>query len=433
MKILSIQSSVAYGHVGNSAAVFPLQRLGHEVWPVLTVHFSNHTGYGAWRGPLLAADDVREVIAGIEDRGVLGQADAVLSGYQGDPAVGAIILDTVARVKELNPDAVYCCDPVMGDVGRGMFVRPGIPEFMRDTVVPQADIVTPNHFELDFLAGRETRTLDDILDAVDEVRERGPRDVLVTSVIHGDVPEGRLDMVAVSDEGAWAVETPAAADHAERLRRRHRGALPRAPALDRVCRDRAGPHHVLGVRDPREDHRGRHPRDPAGRCPGRDRGPAGALRGTPAALSSSVRLPVGIPRAPPGTPTTGVAGLVGGKLRVAVRADESEILAAVVLRVAVDMVQDEDEWQTVPLRGHRADGAATPLVVAEVPADVVGRLGVDERDTGLEPGGDVELSLSLPLAGVAAVHPTPAAREHRTAASALEHISTVGRGTDRAA
>ena len=208
MKILSIQSSVAYGHVGNSAAVFPLQRLGHEVWPVNTVHFSNHTGYGAWRGPLLAADDVRDVIAGIEDRGVLGEADAVLSGYQGDPAVGAIILDTVAKVKELNPEAVYCCDPVMGDVGRGMFVRPGIPEFMRDTVVPRADIVTPNHFELDFLAGRTTTTLDEILDAADDVRARGPRDVLVTSVLHGDVPEGRLDVVAVSDDGAWAVETP---------------------------------------------------------------------------------------------------------------------------------------------------------------------------------------------------------------------------------
>ena len=208
VKILSIQSSVAYGHVGNSAAVFPLQRLGHEVWPVLTVHFSNHTGYGAWRGPLLAADDVREVIAGIDDRGVLGEADAVLSGYQGDPAVGAVILDAVARVKELNPAAVYCCDPVMGDVGRGMFVRPGIPEFMRDTVVPQADILTPNHFELDFLAGRTTTTLAEILDAVDEVRARGPRDVLVTSVIHGDVPEGKLDVLAVSDDGAWAVETP---------------------------------------------------------------------------------------------------------------------------------------------------------------------------------------------------------------------------------
>ena len=208
MKILSIQSSVAYGHVGNSAATFPLQRLGHEVWPVLTVHFSNHTGYGEWRGPLLAASDVADVIAGIDDRGVLGEADAVLSGYQGDPAVGQVILDAVARVRELNPSAVYCCDPVMGDVGRGMFVRPGIPEFMRDTVVPRADIVTPNHFELDFLAGTTTRTLDEVLSAVDAVRERGPRDVLVTSVLHDAVPEGSLDVVAVSDAGAWALTTP---------------------------------------------------------------------------------------------------------------------------------------------------------------------------------------------------------------------------------
>jgi pyridoxine kinase len=208
VKILSIQSSVAYGHVGNSAAVFPLQRLGHEVWPVLTVHFSNHTGYGAWRGPLLAPTDVAEVITGIADRGVLGSADAVLSGYQGDPAMGAVILDAVDQVKAANPDAVYCCDPVMGDVGRGMFVRPGIPEYLRDVVVPRADIITPNHFELDFLAGRTTRTLPELLAAVDVVRAAGPRHVLVTSVLHGDVPEGSLEVVAVSDEGAWAVTTP---------------------------------------------------------------------------------------------------------------------------------------------------------------------------------------------------------------------------------
>ncbi|WP_431729588.1 pyridoxal kinase PdxY [Verrucosispora sp. TAA-831] len=208
MKILSIQSSVAYGHVGNSAAVFPLQRLGHEVWPVLTVHFSNHTGYGAWRGPLLAPADVAEVIAGIADRGVLGDADAILSGYQGDPAMGAVILDAVTLVKSANPDAVYCCDPVMGDVGRGMFVRPGIPEYLRDVVVPRADIVTPNQFELEFLAGRSTHSLDDVLAAVDVVRATGPRHVLVTSVLHGDAPPDSLEVVAVSDEGAWAVTTP---------------------------------------------------------------------------------------------------------------------------------------------------------------------------------------------------------------------------------
>lgn len=207
MRILSIQSSVAYGHVGNSAAVFPLQRLGHEVWPVLTVHFSNHTGYGDWRGPLLAPDDVREVIGGIGDRGVLGTADAVLSGYQGDPAVGAVILDAVAEVKALNPDAVYCCDPVIGDVGRGIFVRPGIPEFMRDEVLPRADIVTPNHFELDFLTGRTTTSTEELLAAVDELRSRGPRDVLVTSARYPESGE-TLDVVSVSDVGAWSVTTP---------------------------------------------------------------------------------------------------------------------------------------------------------------------------------------------------------------------------------
>ncbi|WP_299052745.1 pyridoxal kinase PdxY [uncultured Nocardioides sp.] len=218
MRILSVQSSVAYGHVGNSAAVFPLQRLGHEVWPVITVHFSNHTGYGEWRGPLLAASDVADVIRGIGERevpgpdgsavSVLATADAVLTGYQGAEDVGQVVLDAVARVKELNPAAVYCCDPVMGDVGRGMFVRPGIPEFMRDSVVPAADLITPNHFELDFLAGRETRTMAEVLDAVDAVRARGPRTVLVTSLLHDEVPEGHLDVLAVTDEGAWTVTTP---------------------------------------------------------------------------------------------------------------------------------------------------------------------------------------------------------------------------------
>jgi pyridoxine kinase len=208
VQILSIQSHVAFGYVGNSAAVFPLQRLGHEVWPVLTVNFSNHTGYGEWRGPLIAPTDVAAVIDGICERAAFPGIDAVLSGYQGDPAVGAVILDAVTRVKEANPDAVYCCDPVMGDVGRGFFVRPGIPEFMRDQVVPAADIITPNHFELDFLSGRTTTTLEDVVDAVDVVRATGPRDVLVTSVVHGALGSEELDLVAVSDEGAWAVTTP---------------------------------------------------------------------------------------------------------------------------------------------------------------------------------------------------------------------------------
>ncbi|WP_300678187.1 pyridoxal kinase PdxY [Nocardioides sp.] len=207
MQILSIQSQVAFGYVGNSAAVFPLQRLGHEVWPVLTVTFSNHTGYGEWRGPVLAASDVASVIQGIDERGALSTVSAVLSGYQGDPAVGAVVLDAVKRVKELNPRALYACDPVMGDVGRGMFVRPGIPEFMRDSVVPSADVITPNHFELNFLAGVEsTGTMDEVLAAVDAVRATGPSNVLVTSVVTSSARE--IDLVAVDADGAWAITTP---------------------------------------------------------------------------------------------------------------------------------------------------------------------------------------------------------------------------------
>jgi pyridoxine kinase len=208
MGILSIQSHVAYGHAGNSAAVFPLQRLGREVWPVMTVHFSNHTGYGAWRGPLLSARDIADVIAGVEDRGVMEGCEAVLSGYQGGEDVGAVILDAVAMVKRHNPDALYCCDPVMGDVGRGMFVRPGIPELMRDRVVPAADVVTPNHFELGFLTGTTSTTLTALLAAADALRSRGPAVVLVTSTILEDTPEDRLDLVAVSEAGAWRTRTP---------------------------------------------------------------------------------------------------------------------------------------------------------------------------------------------------------------------------------
>jgi pyridoxine kinase len=208
VSILSIQSHVAYGHAGNSAAVFPLQRLGREVWPVLTVVFSNHTGYGDWRGPLLGAQDVADVVAGIADRGVLGECDAVLSGYQGAEDVGAVVLDAVDKVKTANPRAIYCCDPVMGDVGRGMFVRPGIPEFMRDSVVPEADVITPNHYELDFLAGSESRTLDELLAGADVVRRTGPSTVLVTSVLVDDTPDDALDLVAVSADGAWRTRTP---------------------------------------------------------------------------------------------------------------------------------------------------------------------------------------------------------------------------------
>ena len=175
MNILSIQSHVAYGHVGNAAATFPLQRIGVEVWPIHTVQFSNHTGYGEWTGRVFEAGLITELVQGIAERGVLGQCDGVLSGYMGSAETGAAILDAVARVKAANPKARYCCDPVIGDVGRGIYVRPGIPEFMREHAVPAADVVTPNQFELDYLSGRTTTTLRDALAAIDIVHGLGPK------------------------------------------------------------------------------------------------------------------------------------------------------------------------------------------------------------------------------------------------------------------
>lgn len=208
VSILSIQSHVAYGYVGNSAAVFPLQRMGLEVWPVHSVTFSNHTGYGAWRGPVLPAEDVREVVLGIDDRGFLGQADALLTGYQGDPAMGTVILEVLDLLQQRNPQAIYCCDPVMGDTSTGFYCRPGVPEFLRDQVVPRADVLTPNLFELEYLTGREVTTLEAVVDAAQQLRAAGPRTVLVTSVTTPELADDVVRMLVVDHGGAWQVQTP---------------------------------------------------------------------------------------------------------------------------------------------------------------------------------------------------------------------------------
>ena len=208
MNILSIQSWVSYGHVGNASAVFPLQRLGAEVWALNTVQFSNHTGYGAWRGQVFGAELIADLVTGIEERGVLARCDAVLSGYMGDAAIGEAIIGAFERVRAANPAAVWCCDPVIGDVGRGVFVRPGIPEFMRDRAVPAAGIVTPNQFELEWLTGRKVVSLDDAKAAVAELQGRGPRTVLVTSLQVEDTPEDCVDLLAGEEGRFWRVRTP---------------------------------------------------------------------------------------------------------------------------------------------------------------------------------------------------------------------------------
>src|SRR5919112_315267 len=196
MNVLSIQSHVAYGHVGNASAVFPMQRLGVEVWPIHTVQFSNHTGYGAWRGRVFDGPAIEDLVEGIAERGVLPRCDGVLSGYMGSADIGNAILSAVARVRAANPAALYCCDPLIGDVGRGVFVRPGIPEFMRDHAVPAADIITPNQFELDYLSGIATDTLASVKEAIAAVQLLGPKVVLVTSVEARETPADAIDLIA---------------------------------------------------------------------------------------------------------------------------------------------------------------------------------------------------------------------------------------------
>ncbi|MGM9320255.1 pyridoxal kinase PdxY [Deinococcus aquaticus] len=210
--ILSIQSWVSFGHVGNAAAVFPLQRLGFEVWAIHTVQFSNHTGYGAWTGAVFPPEAVADLIDGIEARGVLPECGAVLSGYMGSEGTVAAVVDAVRRVRAANPEALYACDPVMGDVGRGVFVRPELPDLIAAQAIPEADIVTPNQFELELLTGRTVDTLEHALEAARALRERmragGPRVVLLTSLVRSGAPGESIETLVVTDDGAWLCRTP---------------------------------------------------------------------------------------------------------------------------------------------------------------------------------------------------------------------------------
>jgi pyridoxine kinase len=207
MRFLSLQSHVAYGYVGNRAATFPLQRLGHEVWAVNTVEFSNHTGYGAWRGRTASADQVAEIVQGIEALGLLPRCDALLTGYVGDAALADVVLDTARRVRAANSRAIWCCDPVLGDVDTGIYVKPGIDTFFRERAIPACDLVTPNHFELEHLTGRTVSTMDEALAAARSLLG-GPRLALITSLRRADAPSDQVEMVAVSREEAWRVSTP---------------------------------------------------------------------------------------------------------------------------------------------------------------------------------------------------------------------------------
>jgi pyridoxine kinase len=210
VNILSIQSWVACGHVGNAAAIFPLQRLGAEIMAIHTAQLSNHPGHGAFTGQVCAPADVAALVAGLGAHGALARCDAVLSGYVGDEGVGEVILDAVARVRAANPASLWCCDPVMGDDGK-LYVRPGIEAFFRERAVLEADILVPNQFELGRLTGARCDILADASAAGTALRARmrpsGPRLVLVTSLETSATPPGSIDMLLLADAGCFLVRT----------------------------------------------------------------------------------------------------------------------------------------------------------------------------------------------------------------------------------
>ncbi len=206
--ILSIQSHVVYGHVGNAAAVFPLQRLGREVWPLMSVQFSSHTGYPGWRGRAFDAAMIAECADGLEAIGALPRCAGLLTGYLGKPEIGDAALCALARIRAARPDAAYACDPVIGDAGRGAYVAPGVAEFFRDRALPAATIATPNAFELEWLTGAPARTLADAKMALAALRARGPRVVAVTSLSLDDADPDALGMLAGDDHGLWRLCTP---------------------------------------------------------------------------------------------------------------------------------------------------------------------------------------------------------------------------------
>jgi pyridoxine kinase len=208
MTVISIQSQVAFGHVGNSAAVFPLQMHGIDVIAVPTTLLSNRPGYATIRGRVLEAELVAELLRGIEERGAVDTAKMILLGYLGSPEIAAVVADFVERAKASNGALRYACDPVLGDRDRGLFVKPDIPPLVRDRLCPLADIITPNHFEFEWLCGVEARTIEEVIAQAHALIARGPSTVIVTSAELADTRDGEIDTLAVERSRACRVTTP---------------------------------------------------------------------------------------------------------------------------------------------------------------------------------------------------------------------------------
>ena len=208
MNVISIHSQVAFPHVGNSAAVFPMQMHGVDVIAVPTTLLSNRPGYKTIRGRVLEAQLVADLLLGIEERGAVESANVILSGYLGSAEIADVVADFVTRAKLRNPALLYACDPVLGDRDRGLFVRDDIPPLVRDRLCTLADIITPNHFEFDWLCGTEAKRIEQVIAQARTLHARGPTTVVITSAELADTPGGEIETLAVETSHAWRVRTP---------------------------------------------------------------------------------------------------------------------------------------------------------------------------------------------------------------------------------
>jgi pyridoxine kinase len=205
--ILSIQSGISYGHVGNAAAVLPLQRLGFEVWPIHTVQLGHHPGYGRFRGYRVEPERLSEILDAVIDKAPLACCVGLLAGYLGDPAIADLVLKALDDIETQRPDLTFLLDPVIGDDGSGVFVRPGVPEAIQTRLLPRADILTPNRFELALLSAVDVDDLDQALRAAEGLIAEGPDLVVATGLPDPDHPNA-LAMLAVSSRERWLLRTP---------------------------------------------------------------------------------------------------------------------------------------------------------------------------------------------------------------------------------
>ena len=204
--ILSISSQVVFGHVGNAAIVPALQALGCEVLAMPTVLLAHHPGHGPPKGRGTPAEELAALLEGLDQVGALAGASAMLSGYLGRADNAAVAAEAISRLRQHHAGALYLCDPVIGDDGR-VYVGEGVEDAIRTRLLPLADVLTPNHFELERLSGRRVATLAQAVAAARGLLRLGPRTVVVTSLQHEQLPPDRISTLAVTAQEVWMVST----------------------------------------------------------------------------------------------------------------------------------------------------------------------------------------------------------------------------------